>query len=104
DQCGGGYTIDGVTHLVSEILWVTEQRAKRVTCIMDRLPSDRRSGLVLELESGALVTISALGDSDSGNRRVRNTFGGSKGMITVEGFDFLTTIQGEGEEESFREA
>src|SRR5207249_581707 len=65
EQCGGGYTIDGVTHLVSEILWVTDQRAKRVSCIVDKLPSDRRGAFVMELESGAIVTISALGDSDS---------------------------------------
>lgn len=75
-----------------------------LTCLMDRLPSDRRSAMVLDLESGAVVTISALGDGQSGERRVRNTIGGSKGMITVEGFDFRTTIKADGIEESFREA
>lgn len=101
--CGGGYLIDGGSHLVSELLWTTGLRAVRVTCLMDRLPSDRRATLALVLENGAQATISCVGDS-AHDRRVRNTFAGSAGTITVEGAAFETTIhEAQGEPETFRE-
>jgi predicted dehydrogenase len=104
-QCGGGAFMDGGAHLVSEILWTTGLRATRVTCLMDQSPTDRRAALSLTLENGAIATICSVSDSRAAGRRVRNTFGGSKGAITVEGFDFLTTIQPEdAEAESFKEA
>jgi predicted dehydrogenase len=104
EQCGGGYFIDGGSHLVSEVLWVTGLKAIAVSCHMDATPSDRRAALTLTLENGALATIVTLGDSQHAGRRVRNTIAGSRGTITVEGFDFLTTIDSGDESESFREA
>jgi len=102
--CGGGYLIDGGSHLVSELLWTTNLRALRVACLMDRLPSDRRASLVLELDNGAQATILCVGNSEH-DRRVRNAFAGSAGTITVEGPAFETTIhEAQGELESFRES
>lgn len=102
--CGGGYLIDGGSHLVSELLWTTGLRAVRVACLVDRLPSDRRATLALGLENGAQATVICVGDSAHG-RRVRNTFAGSAGTITVEGFAFETTIhEAQGEPETFRES
>jgi len=96
DLCGGGYLIDGGSHLVSEVLWVTGMRATRVACLMDALPSDRRATLILTLENGASATITSIGNSGHAQRRVRNTFAGADGTITVEGFEFQTTIAVEG--------
>ncbi len=105
EQNGGGYLIDGGSHLVSEILWVTGMRVASVSCQMDSLPVDNRAGLVLGLENGSFATIATIGDSRHKDRRVRNTIGCSDGTITVEGFDFLTTIQPEGgEPQSFSES
>jgi predicted dehydrogenase len=89
---GGGYLIDGGSHLISEILWTTGLRAQAVSCHMDSTPGDIRSSVALTLENGAVATIVSVGDSDHNGRRVRNTFAGSKGTITVEGFEFQTTI------------
>ena len=89
---GGGYFVDGGPHLVSELLWVTGQKARRVTALMDSTPSDMRTTLSIELENGALATLIALGDSKSGSRRVRNVFGTANGTITVDDFAFNTTI------------
>ena len=102
---GGGYFVDGGPHLVSELLWVTGQKARRVTALMDTTPSDMRTALSIELENGALATLIALGDSKSGSRRVRNVFGTSNGTITVDDFAFNTAILINGREpETFCEA
>ncbi len=90
---GGGYFIDGGSHLVSEVLWVTGQRAVKVACTMDETPSDMRASLIITLENGAIVTINSIGDSGFAGRRVRNVFGASGGVITVNGFEFDTTIE-----------
>jgi len=104
-QCGGGCLIDGGSHLVSELLWVTGQAAVAVSCQMDSLPSDRRAVLAVTLEDGAVATICSVADSGYRERRVRNTFAGADGTIAVEGFEFLTTIQHEGgAPESFQES
>ena len=96
--------MDGGAHLISEILWTTGLRALSVACVMDHAPSDRRAAVVMMLENGATATISSVGNSRAGGRRVRNTIGGSEGTITVEGFEFLTTISEDtGEGQTFRE-
>lgn len=105
DQNGGGYFIDGGSHLVSELLWVTEMRARKVSCIMDVTPTDMRAVLTLVLENGAVCTINTIGDSKFPSRRVRNIFGATNGTITVNGFEFDTTIAMQGHEpQRFKEA
>lgn len=105
EQCGGGYLVDGGSHLVSEVLWVTGHTATRVSCVMDRTPSDRRAVLSLQLSNGAVATITCVGDSRLGARRTRNVFAGSCGTATVETFEFATTVECEGREpERFSEA
>jgi predicted dehydrogenase len=104
-QCGGGCFMDGGAHLVSEVLWVTGLRATQVACLMDRTPSDRRTALSMTLENGVVATLSSIADSQGASRRVRNTIGCSRGTITVDGFDFRTTIMPDGgEPETFCEA
>lgn len=101
---GGGYFIDGGTHLVSDLLYTTQERVTCVSCFMDSLPLDSRAALTMTLEDGAHATISAVGNSRSGTRRVRNVIAGSEGTITVEGFDFRTTIEHAGHSDTFTEA
>lgn len=104
ELCGGGCLIDGGSHLVSEVLWTTGLRAVRVHCLMDATPSDRCSVLTLGLENGAMAAIQSVHNSAYAQRRVRNTFAGANGTITVEGFEFQTTLAVEGgEPETFRE-
>ncbi|HSV72747.1 MAG TPA: Gfo/Idh/MocA family oxidoreductase [Chthonomonadales bacterium] len=103
--CGGGYLMDGGPHLVSEVLWVTGQRAVEVACQMDSTPRDRRATVSLRLAAGALATISSVGNSRFGDRRVLNVFAGSAGTLRVEGFDFRVRCERAGAPvEEFTEA
>jgi predicted dehydrogenase len=102
---GGGYFADGGPHLVSELLWLTGLRAKRVSAIMDQVPSDMRAAVSIEMENGAIATISTIGDSQFEQRRVRNVFGCANGTVTVIHQEFETLIQIRGAEPvKFREA
>lgn len=98
EQNGGGYFIDGGSHLVSELLWVTGKRATSVSCTMDTTPTDMRAVATITLENGAICTINSIGDSHFSSRRVRNVFGASGGTITVNGFEFDTNISIHGKE------
>jgi predicted dehydrogenase len=102
---GGGYFIDGGTHLISELLWVTGLRVRRVSALMDTLPMDVRVSLSFEMENGAVASLTSLGDSRFSGRRVAHLFAGSRGTVSVRGFDFDTCIEAEGAEtQRFREA
>lgn len=104
-QNGGGYLMDGGPHLISEIVWTTGLRVRKVTSLMDTLPMDMRIALALEMENGAMVTLNSIGDSKFHTRRVRNIFGTANGYATVEGFEFTTHIHIHGEEpRHFKEA
>jgi predicted dehydrogenase len=105
DLNGGGYFTDGGSHLVSELLWVTDLRVRRVSALMDQTPSDMRTALTLEMENGAVATINSIGDSKYSTRRVRNVFGATGGAVLIAGFDFETTIMMHGQEHrKFKEA
>lgn len=102
---GGGYFIDGGSHLISELLWVSGLRARRVAAVMDTTPTDMRAILSIELAEGVMATVNTMGDSKSKSRRVQHLFGATDGEITVSGFDFDTRVLRHGQEpEQFREA
>ena len=102
---GGGYFVDGGPHMVSELIWVTGQRIRRVTAFMDSTPSDMRATLSVEFENGAVGTLNSIGDSRYSQRRVLNIFGCANGMVQIKNFDFETTITCTGHEpETFKEA
>ncbi len=105
DQNGGGYFIDGGSHLVAALLWTTGLRAVQVTAIMDQLPTDMRASIIIKLENGAIATINCVGNSEFKGRRLRNVFGCQNGSITVVSFDFDTTVAVQGHEmRRFKEA
>ena len=102
---GGGYFQDGGSHLVSQLLWVTGLRARRVSALMDATPTDLRVSLSLEMENGATASITSIGNSRVSTRRVRNIYGATGGTITVSGFEFETDVNFYGEEHRrFKEA
>jgi predicted dehydrogenase len=102
---GGGFFIDGGSHLISELIWVTGLPIRRVACLMDTTPADMRIALSVEFDNGAVGTVTAIGNSAFPNRRVRNVFGASNGRVLVNGADFETVINVLGQEpQKFREA
>jgi predicted dehydrogenase len=102
---GGGYFVDGGPHMVSELIWVTGQRIRRVTAFMDETPSDMRTTLAVEFENGAVGTLNSIGNSRYPQRRVLNIFGCAHGTVQIKNFDFETTITRVGQEpEQFKEA
>ncbi len=105
DQNGGGYFADGGPHLVSELLWLTGLRPKRIMALMDAVPADMRIAISFEMENGAIATITSIGDSQFDQRRVRNVFGSANGTVAVMYQEFETLIQVKGMEPvKFREA
>ena len=102
---GGGYFADGGPHLISELLWLTGLRVKRVCALMDEVPSDMRIAISLEMENGAMVTICSIGDSGFEQRRVRNIFSAANGAVAIVHQEFETHIQIKDQEPvKFREA
>ncbi len=105
ERNGGGYFIDGGSHLVSELTWVTGRRVRRLACLMDTTPTDMRVSLSVELDNGAVASITSIGDSKYPQRRVSNVFSAVNGRVTIQGFDFETIISiPEQEQQKFRES
>lgn len=102
---GGGYFADSGAHLISELLWLTGLRAKRVTALMDSTPVDMRIAIAIQLSNGSVATICSIGDSQFDQRRVRNVFGAANGTVAIVHSEFETHIQIKGMEPvKFREA
>ena len=105
EQNGGGFFADAGPHLISELLWLTGLRAKRVSALMDSVPDDMRVAICIEMSNGAMATISSIGDSQLEQRRIRNVFGSANGTVSVIHQEFETHIQIKGMEPvKFREA
>lgn len=101
---GGGYFVDGGPHLVSELLWLTGMRVTKVSALMDQTPDDMRISASFLMENGAIANICSTGDSKYSSRRVQHVFGASNGVVSINGADFHTTIEINGEDtQSFRE-
>ncbi len=102
---GGGYCIDGGSHIISELLWLTGLRAKRVSALMDTSPTDMRALVSIELENGAMASLNFIGDSKYPGRRVRSILGTSNGVVTIITYDFETNIVVHGQEhQKFKES
>lgn len=94
---GGGHFFDGGAHMVAEIIWTTGQAVTRVSAVMDTLPLDMRNAVALALADGVLCTISATADSQTIAKRIRHSYCGSAGTITLEGLPFRVSIASGGE-------
>ena len=61
-QNGGGFLVDGGSHLLCELLWCTGLRVAEVSAHMDTPDWDLRVALALTLENGGLATLSNTAD------------------------------------------
>ena len=105
EQNGGGYFIDGGSHLISELIWMSGLRVRRLVALMDAVPSDMRITVSIEMENGAVASLNTIGDSKHVQRRVRNVFGAEHGTVSIIHPEFETHIQIEEQEPvKFREA
>jgi predicted dehydrogenase len=102
-QNGGGFTMDGGTHLLCELLWCTERRVVEVSAQMDNADFDVRCSLSMRLDNGALVSLNQVADSRIRAKRQHNIYYGSKGTAVVRGFPFTIEIEAGGEVERLRE-
>ena len=97
---GGGYFVDGGSHLICELLWSTGLKAVEATAIMDDAEWDLRCALSLRLDNGALANISATANSAIFTKRQRSHYFGSKATLSFHGFPFDVFFQLDGEESS----
>lgn len=91
---GGGHLMDGGCHVLSELLWVTGRRVVRCHAFFDALPTDMRVSASMELEGGIPVTFNSRADSQYPERRVRNSYLGSLGMVHGEGLPLRMRTEG----------
>jgi predicted dehydrogenase len=91
-QNGGGFLMDGGTHLVSELLWCTGLRVVEVGAVMDNASWDVRAALSARLSNGALATLSILADSGTAAKRQHSLYYGSAGTAEMRGFPFTVHI------------
>ncbi len=103
EQNGGGFTMDGGTHLLCELLWCTERKVIEVTAQMDNADFDVRCSLSMRLDNGALVSLNQVADSQIRAKRQTNIYYGSKGTAVVRGFPFVIEIEADGEVERLSE-
>ena len=94
--CGGGVLIDGGSHLVSEILWVTGLHVTRVHAMMDDPDTDLRTALVMETDAGVSCTLTMRGDSAHPERRVHSAYYGSAATACVDGMPFRLSLRDTG--------
>jgi predicted dehydrogenase len=92
-QNGGGFLMDGGTHLVSELVWCTGLRVVEVSALMDNPRWDLRASLDLRLGNGALATLSILADSAIAAKRQHSVYYGSGGTAVLRGFPFEVTLE-----------
>jgi predicted dehydrogenase len=102
-QNGGGFLMDGGTHLISELLWCTGLQVAEVSALMDNPHWDVRAALNLRLSNGALATLSILADSGTAAKRQHSLYYGSAGTAELRGFPFTVRISAGGEERHRRE-
>jgi predicted dehydrogenase len=93
---GGGHLMDAGSHLVSELLWVTGRHPVAVTALMDNPQNDLRASVALELDNGAVATITVMGDSRYPDRRVSSRYYGTAGGAAMDGMPFRVTLSPHG--------
>ena len=100
DANGGGYLFDGGGHLFSELLWVTGRRPLEVNAMMDSVPDDMRASINVRLEGGIAAHITAIGDSEYQERRIRSAYFGTTGSLIMSALPFAVTWSEPGRSES----
>jgi len=92
-QNGGGFLIDGGSHLVCELLWCTGRQVVSVSAQMDNADFDLRCALTLHLDNGAYATLSQCADSQIRTKRQHSVYYGSEGTAIMRGFPFSVEFE-----------
>ena len=92
-QNGGGFLIDGGSHLICELLWCTGRRVISVAAQMDDAGFDVRCALALHLDNGAYATVSQCADSRIRAKRQHSLYYGSAGTAVMRGFPFWVELE-----------
>ena len=92
-QNGGGFLIDGGSHLICELLWCTGRRVISVAAQMDDAGFDVRCALALHLDNGAYATVSQCADSQIRAKRQHSLYYGSAGTAVMRGFPFWVELE-----------
>lgn len=92
-QNGGGFFVDGGSHLICELLWCTGLKAVEVTAQMDNPEWDLRTALTLRLDNDALATLSMRADSNIFDKRQLSLYYGTAGTAAFRGFPFEVTLE-----------
>lgn len=90
---GGGYFVDGGSHLVCELLWCTGLRAVEVTAQMDNPEWDLCSVVTLRMSNGSLATITCTTNSRIFDKRIHSLYFGAGGTALVRGMPFQVTLE-----------
>lgn len=93
---GGGFLIDGGSHLLCELLWCTRLRIESVSAQMDDAEFDLRAALTLSLSNGAMATLSQSADSQVRDKRHRSLYFGSAATAEVTGVPFEVQLRSAG--------
>ena len=102
-QNGGGFLIDGGSHLICELLWCTGRRVVSVAAQMDDAGFDVRCALALHLDNGAYATVSQCADSQIRAKRQHRLYYGRAGTAMLRGFPFWVELECGPLVERFRE-
>jgi predicted dehydrogenase len=102
-QNGGGFLMDGGSHLICELVWCTGLKVVELTAQMDDPAFDLRAVLTLRLENGALATLGNIADSSLRAKRQHSLYCGSKGTARARGFPFEIWLERGGALEHFSE-
>ena len=100
---GGGFLIDGGSHLLTELVWCTDRRVVEVSCLMDDADADVRAVLSMRLDNGATATLSNTADSQVRGKRHHSFYFGTAGTAEIRGVPFSITVDGDGERKSVHE-
>jgi predicted dehydrogenase len=80
---GGGHLIDGGSHMVCEVLWVTGQAVTSVSCAMDQVPADQRYALSFTLAGGGSGQLAGIADSTRPGKQLLGLWQGTKATALV---------------------
>jgi len=81
---GGGFFMDGGSHAVSEILWVSGERVIEAMALMDDPDMDLKASVSMRLEGGGIAHITLMGASNMSRKRQHTLYFGASATAFVE--------------------
>ncbi|MBI2194032.1 MAG: Gfo/Idh/MocA family oxidoreductase [Armatimonadetes bacterium] len=90
---GGGYFVDGGSHLVCELVWCTGLQVTEVSALMDHPEWDLCSAVTLRMSNGAMATITSTPTSKIFDKRIHSLYFGTAGTGFLRGMPFEVSIE-----------